>query len=136
MEKLDAHLAQWVLRITGEPERRNRRAYVRGGGGEQVRLCLASDDDVRIDGRAVDMGEGSVRCRLERNPFQPHDRVDVTLRLDEETVALTGEVLSTKFDRDRDHELVVVYALTEPTARAIRRHVLNRQLAERRRSAG
>jgi hypothetical protein len=136
VERRADQLAQWVLTLTGEPQRRNRRAYVRGGGGEQVRLRLVGGDEIAVEGRAVDMGEGSVRCRVERNPFQPHDRVDVTLRLDDETVSLTGSVLSVKFDRVRDHELVVVYALTEPTARSIRRHVMQRQMAERRRIAG
>jgi len=90
-----------------------------------------------FDAFVIDMGEGSVRCRLDVNPFQPHEAVDIAIRLDDERVELTGSVLSVRHDRALDHhELIAVYAVNEPTARVIRRYILQWQLAQRRAAAG
>jgi hypothetical protein len=126
----------WSVRVTGERRRETRRLYVRGGGGEKVRLGSVLDPRMKPTGVIIDVSEGGVRCRLPWCAIVVGDTVRVDMALDQ-TLAVVGRVLSVRDAAEAAGELdvVVVYDLTDGMAQEIRRYVLQREMAERRAKA-
>lgn len=126
----------WLLRPVGEPELRNRRMYVRGGGGEEIEI-LHSSGGMRITaiGKIIDVSEGGVRLWLSKCDFRPGDMVTVGFSLDDAAIDTGGKVLYLRRPGQGGHgvDVVVTFKLKETTAKVIRRYLFQRELAERRR---
>lgn len=128
---------RWQLRIVGEPRRQTRRTFVRGGGGEPVRLIRLDGDPKPVDGWVNDISEGGVRCRLLTGDFGRDDRLEVLIGLGDAQVTVSGRVLFVRYDPEtEDFELVVTYETVETNGRTIRGYILRRQMEERRRMSG
>jgi hypothetical protein len=128
----DARLCQ--IELAGEARPANRRQFVRGGGGEIIRL---SDADVAgetaVDGVIEDLSEGGVRCRLKQFSGDLGDAITVAIDLSGEMIDAVGTVYDVRtLRRSAGMEVVVVYALTEPSAHKVRRYLFERELAARR----
>ncbi|HYN92670.1 MAG TPA: PilZ domain-containing protein [Pilimelia sp.] len=131
-----AHVTTWLVELTGEVTVQQRRGYVRGGGGEPVRVRRElTPDDRPVEGHVVDVSERSVRARLPRLTVKAGDPVTVRLVLDEDVVEVTGSVL-----RVVEHaqpgggvDVVAVYDPPESQASLIRRYVLRSQMLARAR---
>lgn len=125
---------RWVLRALDEPRRRSRRVFVRGGGGERIRLNRRSGPPAPAEGEVADLGEGSVRCRLRTGEYEPGDRLDIGIHLDDGVVEVVGRVRSVEFDPASGYyHLIATYDPDEILGRRIRRYVLHRQMEQRRR---
>jgi hypothetical protein len=132
----DNHPLCWEVRVTGAVRRQTRRGYVRGGGGETIRLAPSSGDGLPVGGMVIDIGEASVRARLRMCDFSRTDTVDVTVELGggDGVLTLSGRVLEVRQIKDTGHyDIIVAYEPTEAHGRMIRGYVLRRQLQERRR---
>lgn len=130
------HVATWDVTATGEPEIEQNRRFVRGGGGEPVRLKpTRTPDEPAVDARVVDLGEGSVRARVTSVAVNTGDPVDIRMVLDEDIVELTGTVLRV-VPAQSDTDVIVVFEPAEPQATIIRRYVLRQQLLTRTRVGG
>ncbi len=125
---------RWQVEISGTAERHNRRNFVRGGGGEPVRLSHADDDkDTPIAGHVVDISEGGIRCRVRECRYRLADPIRIRVVLDGQDVDAKGQVLAIRpSPTSEDVEVVMVYALSEAQARIVRRYILEWQVAERR----
>ena len=125
---------RWEFEVAGEPRQQNRRLYVRGGGGEPVKLTPAgmADPGREVTGSVVDVSEAGVRCRLPNCRYDVGDAAHVSIVLKEGVVNATGQVLSIRSLPGRDVDVVVTYDLDEAAAQDLRRYVFARQLAERR----
>jgi PilZ domain len=128
---------RWQVEVVGEPQQKNRRLFVRGGGGEAVTIAAAGvlDPSKEITGQVVDLSEGGVRCRVSTCRYAPGDSARVSITLKDRVIDATGHVLSVRsLGRDLGIDIVVTYELGESAAQALRRYVFARQLAERRRA--
>jgi hypothetical protein len=130
-------VATWDVEITGEPAIEQNRRYVRGGGGEPLRLqrTLSPEDPV-VEARVVDISERSVRGRFTKLDVKAGDPVDVRLVLDDEVIEVSGTVLRV-IEQAEPHvaDVVVVYEPDESQATTIRRYVMRQQLLARARAA-
>lgn len=138
VETRHEQVSTWDVEITGPAEIEQNRRYVRGGGGELVRLRLAlTPDDPPLDGRVVDVSERSVRSRLRNPPFRTGDPVEVRMELDDEVIEVEGSVLRV-IEQPEPHvaDVVVLYEPEEAQATVIRRYVLRQQMLARARAAG
>jgi hypothetical protein len=128
---------RWVVQTTGAPRRETRRAYMRGGGGEPVRLVRCDGDPLPVEGRVVNIGEGGLRCRLPYAGLLRNEHVDVTVDLDGELVQQRVRVLFVARDPGTGaYDVVMTFESSEALGRTIRGYILRRQMAERRRLAG
>jgi hypothetical protein len=120
--------------LAGEAERANRRRFVRGGGGEVIRLSEADLAGERaVDGIIADLSEGGVRCRLARFGGHLGDITTVEIDLAGEMIDIVGTVYELRtLRRGAGIEAVLVYTLTEPIARTVRRYLFEREVAARR----
>jgi hypothetical protein len=125
--------ARWLVQVTGDRRRETRRLYVRGGGGEPMRLESIVDSRMKQQGVVIDVSEGGVRCRLPWCAIVVGDTVRVDMEL-HGTLAVVGRVLSVRDAADAAGELdvIVVYELADAQAQQIRRYVLEREMAIRR----
>jgi hypothetical protein len=131
------HVATWEVKVTGQFRIEQARRFVRGGGGEPVRMRRTlTDEDPTVEGRVIDLSERSVRCRVSGLEIKAGDPVDSWITLDDDVIEISGSVLRVvdKPD-DKAHGIVVVFEPGEAQATAIRRYVLRRQLLARARDA-
>lgn len=126
----DEGIRLWRLLVTGEVRAEQRRRFAR----------VAADGPVRIDGpggvlsaRMLDLGEGGVRCELAGSALNVGDKVSLRVGFDERLTSLSGHVLRRAPASKGHYEVVIVFDEGDQAAAdAIRRFVLQQQLAERR----
>jgi len=120
--------------VVGEPYRHNRRAYMRGGGGEPIRLSREVPDPIAVGGTVVDISESSMRCRVRDGAYERGERLQVSIALGEDVLETTVRVHCVRFDKENAwYDVVTTYETTEKVGRVIRRYILQQQMAERRR---
>lgn len=131
------------VRAGGEPQIEQDRHYVRGGGGEQVRMRLPEPAGAaQHSGWICDISERGVRAHFAAAPVAPGDPLCLQIDLDADTVDLTGTVLKLSVLEPEDDsdptriEVVAVFEADEAQAQIIRRYVLRHQLLTRLRTAG
>ena len=137
---VDVHhglVATWEVKVTGQFRIEQNRRYVRGGGGEPIRLRRALDaEDPTVQGRVIDLSERSVRCRVSDLTIKAGDPVATWIGLDDEVIEVGGSVLRVVDKPDeKAHGIVVVFEPGEAQATAIRRYVMRQQLLARAREA-
>lgn len=121
----------WVLDL-GDVEVHQDRLYVRGGGGEPVRLSAAGTS---VEAAVVDLGERSVRARFSGLVLTAGAPAGVQLMLEGERLELTGTVLRVVPDPVHPWaEVVVLFDPSEAQATVIRRHIFQSQLRARARA--
>lgn len=130
-------LAKWHLQATGEPIRDNRRQFVRGEGGPiTVSTALDVQPPRTYRGYIVDVCEGGVRCHLAHCDFVLDQIVTLSFSLEGSVLDLVGIVLSLRpKDDGKGIDVIIGYEVQERQAQVIRRHVMQWQMAERRRQA-
>jgi hypothetical protein len=125
---------RYVVEVVGEPYRHNRRAYMRGGGGESIRLTRQTPDAIAVRGTVVDISEASLRCRVRDADYERDDLLQVSIALGDDVLETTVRVLCVRFDKETAwYDVVATYETTEKVGRIIRRYILQQQMAERRR---
>jgi hypothetical protein len=126
------------IELAGEATRSNRRRFVRGGGGEVIRFSDADETgDAAVGGIIADLSEGGARCRLSEFGGGLGDAAAIQIDLSGHVAGETIEAVGTVYDlrtlrRSGGVEVVVLYTLTEPNARVVRRYLYERELASRR----
>ena len=130
---------QWVLQPIGDPKASNRREFVRGGGGVDVRLGAESEEGQvnQLDGRLIDISEGGVRCWVPAaQGSRVGDRMLISVQLDTGGLEVEGLIHTVRpaFDEPGDH-LILTFQSDDRTAQLIRQHVFSWEIAERRRAA-
>jgi hypothetical protein len=131
------HVSTWEVKVTGQSRIEQNRRFVRGGGGEPIRIRRTlTDQDPTVQGRVVDLSERSVRCRVSGLEIKAGDPVDSWIALDDDAIEVSGSVLRVvDKPEDKAHGIVVVFEPDEAQATVIRRYVLRRQLLARARDA-
>jgi hypothetical protein len=122
------------IELAGEARRANRRRFVRGGGGELIRLSHAEvEGEATVDGIIADLSEGGVRCRLSEFGGGLGDARAVEIDLSGQPIDAVGTVYDLRnLRRGAGVEVIMVYTLAEPAARTVRRYLYERELAARR----
>lgn len=123
----------WVVQPAGEPAVEQHRRFVRGGGGEAVRMRRdGAPLAASVDGHVVDLGEASVRARFPRLDVGPGDLVIIQMALGATVLPAHGAVRHVdQLPAGHGVEAVVVYELGESLAQLIRRYVMGQQLRAR-----
>lgn len=137
VEMRHERVATWDVVVTGPPEIEQHRQYVRGGGGEPIRLRRTLDPkEPAVDAWVVDISERSARGRFKKVDFQAGDPVTARIVLDDDVIEVEGTVLR-RIEQPEPHvvDVVVVYEPSETQATAIRRYVLRQQMLSRAREA-
>jgi hypothetical protein len=138
-EVVEVHHEQvstWEIKITGQLWIEQNRRYVRGGGGEPIRLRrMLEPEDPAVDGRVVDISERSVRGQVGRFEVKAGDPVVARIVLDEDVVEVEGYVLRVLDQPEHvGAGVVVIFEPDEHQATVIRRYVLRQQLLARTRA--
>jgi hypothetical protein len=120
-----------AVAIGGEPEIEQTRRFVRGGGGEKLWVQQPGVSGA-VTGQVCDLGEQSLRARLDGRSVPPGEEVALLIELDDGSLELPATVLDSRVDDEV--EVVFAFQPTEPQAQAIRRHVLRRQVLTRKRT--
>lgn len=128
---------RWHLLALGEPVRKTRRNFVRGGGGGSAEIVPISGGNLGVQsalvrGKVIDISEGGVRCRVPGVELVPGDPVMVRVQLGEQSLQIAGQIVSTRPEQP-GVDVVVTYRPPEQDAQAIRRYVFQWEIAERRR---
>jgi hypothetical protein len=125
---------RWHVEIAGEPRVHCRRRFVRGGGGEPVRLRRVgvAVEKNPLTGEIIDISESAMRLRAADPGYDPGEHVKIGVDLRGTQVETLGRIQTIRSAEDSAIDLVVDFDLREEVARAIRRYVFQRQLAERR----
>ncbi|GGJ99672.1 hypothetical protein GCM10010123_32040 [Pilimelia anulata] len=127
----------WDVEVVGAVAVAQERAYVRGGGGEPLRLRRTDPPGQPVEAEVVDVGERGVRGRFRFVDVAPGDPVSVEFALDDGPVDVRGRVLRViEQPALRSVDVVVVFEPSEAQATRIRRHVLAAQLRARTGRAG
>lgn len=130
-----ADVGVWVVRPTGNPQLEQHREYVRGGGGELLRMRPADAPTRRsVRGHVMDVGERSVRGRFAATDVEvaEGDQVWLQMTLGDAVVVAIGEVRQVSGDADWV-DFVAIYDIEENQARLIRRYVMRQQALARAR---
>jgi hypothetical protein len=132
--QIRAHVRTWEVEICGPIRVEQRRRFVRGGGGELVKVRLTDPaSGAELTGRVVDLSEGGLRCWIGRAEITLGQAVLVTIGLDDEQVELAGAVLRLGTREDgKGLDLVVTFDLADGLAGLVRRYVMRQQLIARR----
>jgi hypothetical protein len=132
--EIRAHVKTWHVEVAGPIWIEQRRRFVRGGGGEKIKVRpTESAPGPELIGEVVDLSEGGLRCWVGRGALDVGQPVMVTVGLGTEEIELTGTVLrvSTR-ELSRGLDLVVAFDLTDGLASLVRRYVMRQQLIARR----
>jgi hypothetical protein len=132
-----------VVELNDEPEIEQHRRFVRGGGGEQVRLHrTGSGGAEEAAGWIRDISERGLRARFAETTVTDGDPLRLTIHLDEDILEVCGTALTVAVRPPGEDgpaaTRVEVIALLDPDevqAQVIRRYVLRQQLLARARSA-
>lgn len=124
------------------PELEQQRQYVRGGGGERIRLIRPGDDDNEpavFSGWVQDLSERGARAHFADVRVRDGDQLRGQVELDDGTVDVSATVIRIRVLPDKEGaylmrlEVVVVFDIEEQQARTIRRYVFRQQLLARAR---
>lgn len=129
------HPPRWLVEVTGETRRHNRRSFVRSLSGAPVLVSQVAEGrlEAPVAGVISDIGERSARCRLPMGPYSPGDVLQARLAVGDEFVDTAAELVAVRKSDDLGVEVVLAYELPEHDAAIIRRHVLEQQRAVRQR---
>jgi hypothetical protein len=127
--------------VLSEPTLEQHRNFVRGGGGEQVRLRpLGAAAAAETAGWIRDIAEQSLRAHFCEVRVSAGDPLRLQIQLDHDTIEVTGSAL--RVDELPPAagrpviEVVAVFTADEVQAQVIRRYVLRQQFLARARTAG
>jgi hypothetical protein len=132
-----------VVQLTSAPEIEQHRRYVRGGGGEQVRMHRdGSSGSDEAAGWIRDISEGGLRAQFPAVRFGDADPLRITIHLDDDTIEVRG-VASKITVRPPEApgpantmvEVIATFDADETQAQIIRRYVLRQQMLTRARTA-
>lgn len=129
-----------TVRTDGDPQIEQDRNFVRGGGGEQVRVEVAGSAEV--GGWIFDISERGLRAQFAEAAIRDGDPLLMHVHLGTDTVHVVGTALKVSHLPSGPDtgpmrvELVAVFAADEVQAQVIRRYVLHQQLLTRVRTAG
>jgi hypothetical protein len=131
-----------VVELGSEPRIEQLRQFVRGGGGEEIRMRKVGTDGAGHAGEVCDISERSVRAQFAAVGIDDGEAVWLTFCLDADTVEVYGTVARVTVeppeapgsDEDRT-ELIVMLDTDEAQAQLIRRYVLRQQMLARARAA-
>ena len=128
------------VRLLGEVEIEQLRNYVRGGGGESVLLVRASEPEAI--GWVHDISEHSVRAHFTGVDLRPGQEMRLRIQLSDEVVEFPAVALRVSSIRQQVPvrgplmvEMVAIFDRDERQATAIRKYVMQLQLAARREAA-
>ena len=134
IERTDERPRYWGVKLVGDVQRHTRRGFVRGGGGERVRVQRTDEPGPTVDGYVMDIGEVSVRIRLLKCDYRRSHQVTMTITLDNTTVTMPGQVLDVRYVFETEHfDVIVTYEPTEADRRTIRSYIYRRMVEQRRR---
>jgi PilZ domain len=125
----------WRVAMTGPTQLHQRRRFVRGGGGESVRVSL-NETGQELTGQVVDISEASMRCWVAADTLPEGQTVTVKVGLDQDQLAIPATVIQVG-QRGHGHglDVVMTFDIDEEIAGQIRRHVLRHQILARRSAA-
>lgn len=134
---------QVVVELNDRAEIEQHRRFVRGGGGEQVRMHRAgSSAEEDVCGWIRDISEGALRAHFAETTVTDGDRLRLTIHLDEDTVEVGGTALTVAVRSPGEDgsattrvEVIAQFDPDEVHAQVIRRYVLRQQLLARARTA-
>lgn len=131
-----SNVRSWTVELAGPVELAQRRRYVRAtAAGEPVTIRV-NESDVTVTGRAVDLSEGGLRCWVTEGEVAAGAQITVTIGLDDNQLAVNGEVLRVMERRTgKGLDIVIVFDLAEAAADIVRRYVMRAQLLARRLAA-
>ncbi len=134
---IEAPGGRLVVRLESEPGIEQHRRYVRGGGGEQVRLYRLGSGE-QFAGWIRDISEGGLRAQFAALRVADGDWIRLTVQLDEDVIEVHGTALRITVQPPEAPgpaatrvELVAAFEADEPQAQIIRRYVLRQQLLAR-----
>jgi hypothetical protein len=133
-----------VVEMSAAPVIEQHRQYVRGGGGEQVRLHrLGSGGSAEHAGWIRDVSERGIRAAFPSVGIDDGDPLRLTIHLDDDTIEVLGTVSKITVRPPEAPgpaatavEVVALFDADEAQAQIIRRYVLRQQLLTRTRTAG
>ncbi|HET9516200.1 MAG TPA: hypothetical protein VFO77_00590 [Actinoplanes sp.] len=139
-EAAGSHL---VVELTGAAQLEQHRRFVRGGGGEQVRIRpRGSVGGAETSGWIRDISERALRAAFPAVPFGDDDVLHITVELDDDVIEVWGVAARiTVRPPERPgpaNTAVEVLAMIDPTdaqAQVIRRYLLRQQALTRARTA-
>jgi hypothetical protein len=140
-ETIDTRL---VVELTAEPRIEQLRRFVRGGGGEQIRVQrTGSGDAEETAGWIRDISERSVRAQFAAVTIRDGERLRLTIYLEGNTIEVYGTAARITVrppeapgpDATRV-EVVATFDADELQAQAVRRYVYRQQVLTRSRIAG
>jgi hypothetical protein len=129
-----------TVRTEAEAEIEQQRNFVRGGGGEPIRMRRpASTGSAEYAGWIRDISERGVRAHFAEAAVRDGDPLCLRIQLDADVIDVTGTALKVSAlpsAEDMRVEVVAVIDTDEAQAQIIRRYVLRHQLLTRVRTAG
>ena len=129
---------RWTLTPTAPARHENRREFVRGGGGAEVRLDTGAGGEP-VPGALLDIGEGGLRCWVdEPMTVSRGDRIRATVWLGTDEAELSGTVHAVRVapHGEPGQQLILTFDTRAEVARLIRQYVLAWEIDERRRAEG
>jgi hypothetical protein len=124
----------WGVKLVGGVQRNSRRGFVRGGGGERIRIQRTDEPAPPADGYVMDIGEVSLRARFLECDYRRGHQVELGITLSDTVVKTAGQVLDVRYVFETEHfDVIVTYEPTEADRRAIRSYIYRRMVEQRRR---
>jgi hypothetical protein len=126
------------VRPAGDPRVEQFRHFVRGGGGEAIRLHMDGHDDAF--GWIRDISEQGVRAHFAGLDVQENDEFTVLIELGRDIIELKASAAKVAKLRQQvppgpmSVELVALFRPDERQARIVRRYVMHQQLLSRTRA--
>jgi hypothetical protein len=132
-----------VVELNDRAEIEQHRHFVRGGGGEQVRMHRAGSSDAEdVCGWIRDISERGLRAHFTETTVTDGDPLRLTIHLDDDTIEVAGTVLTVAVRSPGEGgpattrvEVIALFDPGEVQAQIIRRYVLRQQLLARARTA-
>jgi len=132
---------RWHLQAAGKPTRNTRRNFVRGGGGYPVEIApdSAGTRDLWLEGTTVDVSEGGMCCVVPLGLDTPADQLApdghllARMSVAGQTVKIPANVITTRPAAEGGLQVVVGWEAPDSDAQAIRRHIFQWEVSERRR---
>ncbi|GAA1034919.1 hypothetical protein GCM10009557_41040 [Virgisporangium ochraceum] len=133
-EKASDRPRYWGVQLIGGVQRNTRRGFVRGGGGEKIRVQRTDEPAAPVNGYVMDIGEVSLRARFLECDYRRSHQVEMAITLSDGVVRMAGQVLDVRYVFETEHfDVIVTYEPTEVDRRAIRSYVYRRMVEQRRR---
>jgi hypothetical protein len=135
---LEADENEMRVEVRGEPVIEQHRDFVRGGGGEQVRMCRTGFPDA--NGWIHDISEHGMRGHFEGAEVRDGEEFVLRIELGSEVIEVAARAANVAALPQQvppgpmSVELVAIFDVDEAQARVIRRYVMRQQLLSRTRS--